>query len=126
MSRYSRRKATRKRKVNTYSPTKDGCNFCLRGVDPSLGQSICDNCVHHFMTALRSKSWRDARLVHLDEFPLCAECGQVGDNVHHTKPWRQYPTLFWYAELWQTLCQSDHSRHTVAEDGGFGRRRKSN
>lgn len=69
--------------------------------------------------------WRKARLAHLQEHPLCAECHKTGritpaTVVDHITPHKGNMKLFWDSNNWQALCASHHSQKTAREDGGFG------
>jgi hypothetical protein len=69
--------------------------------------------------------WERARLVFINQHPLCAECERnglvtVGREVDHIIPHKGDQTLFWDEANWQTLCHECHSRKTAMEDGGFG------
>jgi len=70
--------------------------------------------------------WESARLSHLAEHPLCAEClaeGRVVEAtvVDHIRPHKRDRELFWDRSNWQSLCEPHHNRKTATRDGGFGR-----
>ena len=74
-----------------------------------------------------SYKWQRAARGYLARNPLCVDCvaqGQVkaAAQVDHIIPHRGDMALFWDQGNWQGLCASHHSRKTVREDGGFGRR----
>lgn len=77
-----------------------------------------------------SPEWRQARLVHLAQYPLCVHCEEqagvtLATDVDHIIPHRGNYDLFWDRNNWQSLCKSCHSRKTATEDGGFGHARKA-
>ncbi|WP_416430854.1 HNH endonuclease signature motif containing protein [Piscirickettsia salmonis] len=43
--------------------------------------------------------------------------------MDHIKPHNGDHGLMWNQHNWQALCKSCHSRKTVNEDGGFGRKK---
>lgn len=69
--------------------------------------------------------WRKARLVHLDENPLCVYCQRQGrvtaaTVVDHKVPHRGDMNLFWDRANWQSLCGPCHSAVKQREEaGGF-------
>lgn len=67
-----------------------------------------------------TRAWERARLMHLAEHPLCAECdrqGRVvaGEVVDHIIPHRGDQALFWDRANWQTLCVRCHGAKTLRE-----------
>jgi 5-methylcytosine-specific restriction protein A len=69
--------------------------------------------------------WREARLAHLSEHPLCVRCDAEGfvtaaTVVDHIQPHKGDRNLFWSRSNWQSLCETHHNRKTAMEDGGFG------
>jgi 5-methylcytosine-specific restriction protein A len=73
--------------------------------------------------------WRKARLLFLQQHPLCRRCeadGQVvpATVVDHVVPHRGDHDLFWDSSNWQPLCVAHHTEKTNTEDGGFGNPRK--
>ena len=72
--------------------------------------------------------WRRARLRHLKANPLCVHCLRDGRSVaahqvdHIDAVDGPLDPKFWDATNWQSLCDSCHSKKTVAEDGGFGKK----
>src|SRR5256885_11828210 len=75
--------------------------------------------------ATNSGAWLAIRVQVLREEPLCRECakhGRIkassqvdhidGDSTHDER------------SNWQALCATCHSRKTVAENGGFGNRKR--
>ena len=54
----------------------------------------------------RSPKWESVRLNHLKEFPCCACCGRsIYLNVHHIKPFHEYPDLELSKTNLITLCE---------------------
>ncbi|WP_010498518.1 HNH endonuclease [Paenibacillus elgii] len=73
--------------------------------------------------------WRRYREQYLRRHPLCVECLERGVLtaamvVDHIIAHRGDYALFWSPDNHQSLCENDHNRKTVREDGGFGNRRK--
>jgi len=73
---------------------------------------------------MKSRRWRKAREIFLNEHPLCAEClkesrDKAATIVDHIKPHRGDYELFWDTTNWQALCASHHSSKTNSEDGGY-------
>lgn len=62
--------------------------------------------------------WRKARLAHLRDHPLCAECQKAGrltpaTVVDHVTPHRGDERLFWDSEgNWASLCKPCHDKKT--------------
>lgn len=61
--------------------------------------------------------WQRARLVFLQENPLCETCGAKGyvveaTTVDHKTPHRGNQQLFWDASNWSALCSTCHNRKT--------------
>ena len=69
------------------------------------------------------RDWQRLRIAHLAINPLCAQCGAMATDVDHVNTIRSHPELRLAPSNLQSLCKPCHSRKTVAEDGGFGRRR---
>ena len=70
---------------------------------------------------LYGRRWRDARLVHLNRYPLCARCEAKGrvvpaTVVHHTQPHRGDARVFWDRALWQSLCAPCHDSDAQSEE----------
>lgn len=65
--------------------------------------------------------WRSARLLYLEDHPLCAHCSdkdviKAADVVDHIIPHRGDTELFWLQANWQSLCYSCHSIKTTTVD----------
>ena len=65
--------------------------------------------------------WRSARLLYLEDHPLCEHCLEQGitkgaDVVDHIIPHRGDTALFWDQTNWQSLCYSCHSIKTNTVD----------
>lgn len=76
------------------------------------------------------KSWRLLRLEQLDQQPFCkairpdgSVCNALATEVDHIVPLSVGGTDD--EDNLQSLCHSCHSRKTVKEDGGFGKRKRS-
>jgi len=55
----------------------------------------------------RSSKWNWVRKQHLKKFPLCAVCnGKNKLEVHHIKPYHEYPELELNTDNLITLCES--------------------
>ncbi|WP_242506587.1 HNH endonuclease [Piscirickettsia salmonis] len=72
--------------------------------------------------------WQRERKIFLQDHPLCKQCLQDDKlipttEVDHIKPHDGDHDLMWNQNNWQALCKSCHSRKTVNEDGGFGRKK---
>jgi 5-methylcytosine-specific restriction protein A len=73
--------------------------------------------------------WHRARKRQLGEHPLCVRCLAGGRSVlatdvdHIAAVEGPLDPQFWDATNWQSLCKACHSRKTIAEDGGFGKRK---
>jgi len=68
-----------------------------------------------------SPQWRRFRSSVLAARPICEApgCGRRSTDVHHRQTVRSGGAPFAQANV-ETLCHSCHSRHTAANDGGFG------
>lgn len=62
-----------------------------------------------------SRNWQRLRRLQLAAFPLCAVCGDVGEQVDHVMPIVEGGAAFDQANL-QTLCASCHSQKTRKEN----------
>lgn len=60
-------------------------------------------------------NWKRLRLMHLRTQPMCAICGEIGNEVDHVIPVSRGGTDA--RENLQTLCKRCHSRKTAAENG---------
>lgn len=65
--------------------------------------------------------WRQARLVFLDDNPLCVSCQSQGlivpaTVVDHIIPHRGNQDRFWDTDNWQALCKSCHDTKTATID----------
>lgn len=74
---------------------------------------------------MKSTKWRKARVMFLDEHPLCVECRKEGrvsaaTVVDHIQPHHGDYELFWSVDNWQALCATHHSSKTARRDGGYG------
>ncbi|MGJ3500350.1 HNH endonuclease [Piscirickettsia salmonis] len=72
--------------------------------------------------------WQRERKIFLQDHPLCKQCLQddkliPATEVDHIKPHGVDDDLMWNQRNWQALCKPCHSRKTVNEDGGFGRKK---
>ncbi|QHS33914.1 HNH endonuclease [Piscirickettsia salmonis] len=59
---------------------------------------------------------------------MCKQCLKddtliPATEVDHIKPHDGDHDLMWKQSNWQALCKPCHSRKTVNEDGGFGRKK---
>ena len=73
--------------------------------------------------------WQKARLIYLQNNPLCVHCKSDGRTtlanvVDHKTPHRGNEALFWSQTNWQGLCKPCHDSKTAKEDGGFGNIRR--
>lgn len=73
---------------------------------------------------LYDRDWRAYTAVYLAEHPYCVECLKKGihtfaTEVDHIIPHKGDRALFWDIKNHQGLCDSDHSRKTAKENGGF-------
>lgn len=69
------------------------------------------------------RRWREYALGFLMRNPVCAECGRKALHVDHLRAVSgPDDPEFWLEENHRSLCPSCHSRKTVREDGGLGRR----
>ena len=73
---------------------------------------------HH----LYDRQWGKARLVFLQQNPLCAACNDKGivkgaQVVDHIKRHEGDRKLFWDNKNWQALCKPCHDRKTAIEVG---------
>lgn len=63
-----------------------------------------------------SPRWKKLSRAKLQANPVCENCGKdIADEVHHLKPHRGDPVLFFAWENLQSLCKSCHSRETARE-----------
>lgn len=69
--------------------------------------------------------WEQARLIYLQEFPLCAECLRHGkvtaaSVVDHIVDHKGNYDRFWDRGNWQALCKPCHDAKTMKENGVRG------
>lgn len=72
----------------------------------------------------RSSKWRSVRDEYVKQHPRCEACGSTwGLNVHHVKPFADYPELELDEGNLITLCREHHFRIGHDPDGprGFAR-----
>lgn len=65
--------------------------------------------------------WQKARLVHLNDNPLCVYCQRedrvtAANTVDHVIPHRGDMTLFWDRDNWMSLCSTCHSSKKQREE----------
>lgn len=63
-------------------------------------------------------AWKEARLAHLREHPLCEDCLKKGryvpgQEVHHVIKLKDVPELKYDPSNLMTLCKSCHSKRTM-------------
>lgn len=73
------------------------------------------------------RKWQKLRAWYIAGHPWCEECLKHGrftkaTDVDHIVPHKGDPVLLFDACNLQSLCHACHSRKTVTEDGGFGRK----
>jgi 5-methylcytosine-specific restriction protein A len=71
--------------------------------------------------AMYGRKWREARLVHLAEHPLCLECLTAAlivpaTEVDHIVPHKGDMATFWDRKNLQSLCIACHSAKTAKEN----------
>lgn len=64
-----------------------------------------------------SANWQRLRLLQLASFPLCAFCGNEGEQIDHVVPITKGGAAFDQRNL-QTLCASCHSSKTARDKRG--------
>ena len=69
----------------------------------------------------KTKVWKEGRLVHLAQHPLCASCASRGivraaTVVNHRVAHRGQWTLFKDSDNWQSLCKSCHDSEAQSQD----------
>ena len=79
---------------------------------------------------LYGRRWKRAAHAHLANDPFCVLCEaqlivRLATVVDHIKPHKGDMELFWDATNWQSLCKTCHDQKTVREDGGLGRKAKT-
>jgi len=99
----------------------------------STNQGYCDNHQDKIRKKDRERGtshqrgydarWNKARIEHLDEHPLCADCAKrdyitPATVVDHIVPHKGNEVLFWDQSNWQSLCKPCHDRKTATEDMG--------
>lgn len=65
-------------------------------------------------------AWRRTRARFLAHHPYCAACGAEATDVHHVIALRRGGTSD--EDNLEALCHGCHSRVTVQQDGGWGKR----
>lgn len=74
----------------------------------------------------RSSQWQSVRSRFVHEHPHCEACGSTAQlNVHHVKPFKDYPELELDADNLITLCREHHFRIGHDPDGPWGPLRPS-
>lgn len=71
--------------------------------------------------SLYGRKWKAARLVHLQQEPLCRYCQQQGrvtaaTVVDHITPHKGDLKLFWSRSNWQSLCKPHHDATKQREE----------
>lgn len=74
------------------------------------------------------RRWRNGRLRHLRDNPLCVECKAQGkftpaQVVDHNPPHNNNFDAFFTESTWRSLCKPCHDRKTASRDTGFGNKR---
>ena len=70
-----------------------------------------------------SARWQRVRSIKLGQDPFCeaADCGELAVDVHHVKPWQDFPDLAFALENLESLCKRCHGEKRAARGRG-GRR----
>lgn len=68
--------------------------------------------------------WRKTRKAFLKKYPVCFICGKPATIADHIIPHRGDLSLFYNEGNLQPLCQSCHSRKTMAENNNFNKGKK--
>lgn len=68
--------------------------------------------------------WQKLRAQHLAKYPACVTCGKEDkrNHVDHIVTHKGNDRLRLDPTNLQTLCHSHHSRKTIKNDGGFGKK----
>lgn len=66
------------------------------------------------------RRWRNGRLRHLREHPLCVACRGIAQVVDHEPPHKGNEAAFFDESTWVSLCKRCHDAKTAKHDGGFG------
>lgn len=58
-----------------------------------------------------SARWQRVRRIKLSEEPFCQEegCDELAVDVHHIKPWQEFPDMTFTMENLESLCKSCHN-----------------
>lgn len=59
-----------------------------------------------------SARWQRVRRIKLSQDPFCEAdgCVELAVDVHHVKPWQEFPELAFTMENLESLCKSCHNR----------------
>jgi len=94
------------------------CNKLVR-----LGHTYCDEhqkqYEHKRGTATQrgyTYRWNKARILFLNQYPLCTMCNEPATVVDHIIPHKGNEQLFWDELNWQSLCTKCHNRKTMKEN----------
>lgn len=75
----------------------------------------------------RSGAWPRVRAEHLERVPACEACGtRKALQVHHVKPFHEYPELELEPSNLMTLCPWCHLHHGHDRDGFWGKQYEPN
>ena len=75
----------------------------------------------------RSGAWPRVRAEHLERRPACEACGKKkAVQVHHVKPFHEYPELELEPTNLMTLCPWCHFHHGHDRDGYWGTKYQPN
>jgi 5-methylcytosine-specific restriction protein A len=107
----------------------------------SKGEKYCSTCMPAYMKEkhaqskeyearperqlMKSRRYRTARIMFLNEHPLCMDCLKEGRTtastaLDHREPHHGDYEKFWDQSNWRALCARHHSNKTNREDGGYG------
>jgi 5-methylcytosine-specific restriction endonuclease McrA len=64
-----------------------------------------------------ARKWRRLRHSWLMQYPTCARCGLVGEEVHHIVPRSEAPERTLDATNLETLCRGCHRLHHAPTPG---------
>ena len=125
----------------TTMPTAPPRPCATQGCGNLVQRGHCENCrkakeQRRGTAAARGygADWQALRLRHLQAHPLCAPCQAekvitVATTVDHKKAWQSGATEAEREQLrtdpnnLESMCQTHHNKKTIAQDGGFGRKR---